>query len=139
MALAKFYEDILERLYEENEKLSEYMFPENIPSKNYVEHVKKHLESSRGFLDELLELLTNPGSGDLFFTAEKSKLIKQRIELIKQRDELLNKISLKEFEIRRMKELNDSLNSECGQLQRKVNKLESDNKEISRLLKKKNN
>lgn len=128
MALAKHYEEILERLFEENTKLTKNLWPDKTPERNYVEHVARHLDSSKILLQELLELLTNPGSDALFDSADRS-------ELTRQRNEFLARIDTYEAEIKLKKELIDSLNSECHQLQRKVDRLESENKELSRLLK----
>ena len=66
MALAKYYEDILERLFEENERLTKGVWPEKASQRDQLEHIKRHLNSSKVFLNELFELLTSPEVGPLF-------------------------------------------------------------------------
>jgi predicted nuclease with TOPRIM domain len=130
MALAKYYEDILERLLEENERLSAGLWPEKATEKDKLENFDRHLEISKKFLNELYEVLTSPEVKPIFDNLDVMDLLDQR-ELLHRKIENLSK------EKERMDELNKDLNSECYQLQRKVDKLEIDNKNLRRLNKKK--
>jgi|SRR3989338_648624 len=66
MALAKYYEDILERLLEENHRLSGKLTsnklskPSAKDASRALSHVTAHLKASKKALNELLSLLTDP-------------------------------------------------------------------------------
>lgn len=134
MALAKFYEDILERLLVESDSLSQ-SFSADRPSKEkdqdeFIAHVKAHMKSSKKLLNEILEVLTAPEIDEIFKQIYTINLSKQRDLLEAEKKSLISESEARE-------DLIHSLNSECHTLQRKVDKLEQDNKRLKKLAKKK--
>lgn len=134
MALAKFYEDILERLLVESDSLSQSFLANRPSEKNnqdeFIAYVKAHMKASKKLLNEILEILTAPEIDETFKKIDSINLSKQRDSLEVTKELLISQSVSRE-------ELVSSLNSECHTLQRKVDKLEQDNKRLKKLTKKK--
>lgn len=128
MALAKYHEDILERLLEENRLLSDaYLFDAKVkPAK---EHVTAHLQAATGLLNELLELLTSPEVIPVFANLDYAQLWRDHQNAQTTIEQLHGRLSMQE-------DLIHALNSECHQLQRKVDRLGHCEKQLAKIKKK---
>lgn len=135
MALAKYYEDIIERLHEDREsilakfKASDFR---RLSDKNedLIRHIERHLEASAKALNTMLEVITNPDNQapmtmveakaaiaknkvlDEHLSACRAELAKTASELrsvVAQRDKLKNCTETQERDIRTMKQTEKEL------------------------------
>lgn len=129
MALAKYYEDIVERLLEENESLRRQLWIEVRTANPNPAHMDAHLNAAKNVLDELLDVLTSPDVASMFDEAAFARLKKEHEELHVIAGGLRSNLTKRD-------EVIASLNSENNQLNRKVMKLSADLKALEKASKK---
>ena len=135
MALAKYFEEIVERYLEDYNSLASELWPtkeEREVSEDDWKRFKQAqfekaeilLRQSKRILDELHETLTDP---DNRFLDEIDKT-----ELFRQRQLLQDELSLAREDCARKESLNRDLNAENNDLQRKVDRLKEENRNLKR-------
>jgi len=109
VALAKYYEDIVERLLEENQRLRRLIEGGHRTADDghtFLAHVAAHLDASKKVLNEIQDLLTDPQHETRFTSKDYESLQMQRKQ---EADEAVRKLDEKEMTCR-------TLISECDRL-----------------------
>lgn len=140
MALAKYYEDIIERLNEDRAAiLAKFEAAEfrRLSDKNrdLTQHLERHLEESAKVLSELLEAITNPENDGGMTLAEARLSITHKKALESQLETCKVALAKKVEELEEVCASLGTFKDKCADLERKLRLAKQEQDELGRQLK----
>lgn len=140
MALAKYYEGIIERLHEDRENiLAKFRASDfrRLSDKNseLIHHIQRHLEESAKALNSMLEIITNPDNQAPMTMIEAKAAIAKCIAIERQLDKCRSDLDKTVSDLRTAESARNDLKTKCETQQREIRTMKQTEKDLRRQIK----